>query len=61
MQREPEMKWNGMEWNAMECNGMEWNKKYCILFFIAYVRMCVCVRIIPEQGGGLLQRCTCSV
>jgi hypothetical protein len=42
-------------------NGMEWNKKYCILFFIAYVRMCVCVRIIPEQGGGLLQRCTCSV
>ncbi len=57
-----------MKWNGMKCsgaagarNGMEWNKKYCILFFIAYVRMCVCVRIIPEQGGGLLQRCTCSV
>ena len=33
------MEWNGMEWNGMEWNGMEWNKKYCILFFIAYVRM----------------------
>jgi hypothetical protein len=48
----------------MKWNGMEWNKKYCILFFIAYVRivrMCVCARIIPEQGGDLLHHCRGSV
>jgi hypothetical protein len=44
------MEWNGMEWNGI---------KNIVFYFL--LRMCVCVRIIPEQGGGLLQRCTCSV